>query len=218
MIVENITLQRKKGGPYFFHNLSFVAQKGKIHAVEGKNGVGKSVLFRLLEEQKVEEGIGEVVVSTQAICSMPQKFDESLVGPFSFLENLRCSRLGKYPKMGRKKKEPLLTREEETLLERFHIDQHLPVEKLSGGQRQILSLLLHVRKSCEVLLLDEPTAALDEENAEMVFEFLRLLPGQTILVICHDRELLARYVTGDFFVLQRNSDGVRTMGLSQKSV
>ena len=62
----------------------------------------------------------------------------------------------------------------------------------SGGQRQILSLMMVLQREFDVLLLDEPTATLDEQNARMVFDFLHTLAEAqiTLLVVCHDPELL----------------------------
>src|SRR6202012_3133076 len=45
-----------------------------------------------------------------------------------------------------------------------------PMGTLSGGQRQALTLLMSVMDSCKVLLLDEPTAALDPRSAEVVMK------------------------------------------------
>lgn len=84
------------------------------------------------------------------------------------------------------------------LVDRFHIDRKKPVHLLSGGQRQILALLMVLQTPIDYLLLDEPTATLDEENAEMVFEFLQGLTqeGLTIFVVCHDKDLVERFLTG----------------------
>ena len=45
-----------------------------------------------------------------------------------------------------------------------------PMGTLSGGQRQALTLLMSVMDSCKVLLLDEPTAALDPRSADIVMK------------------------------------------------
>ena len=58
--------------------------------------------------------------------------------------------------------------------------------RLSGGQRQRIALARAILKDAPILLLDEPTAALDTESEALVVEALfRFMKGRTILVIAH---------------------------------
>ena len=61
-----------------------------------------------------------------------------------------------------------------------------------------------------------PTAALDEQNAKIVFEFLKTLTcqGVTQLVVCHDRELVDHYADGQQFQMEIKSDGLRHLKVS----
>ena len=82
------------------------------------------------------------------------------------------------------------------------------MHQLSGGQRQILALMMKLQGNPGLLLLDEPTAALDEENAGLVFDFLKGLP-LTVLAVCHDEELVERYTTGNRLQMYIGKDNVR---------
>lgn len=194
MKVANLSFKHQKEGLYFFKELSFELEEGQIHALHGKNGVGKSVLLHLLSEQSDE------------IALLTQQYDQILVGQFSFLENLQFASLKRFPSPFARLKSSIQMPD---LLEKFHIDLNLPVNKLSGGQRQILALLMKLQKETKALLLDEPTAALDEQNATMVFEFLQSLEGVTMLIVCHDRELIERYTTGRHLYLEVGTNGQR---------
>jgi ATPase subunit of ABC transporter with duplicated ATPase domains len=70
-----------------------------------------------------------------------------------------------------------------------------------------------LQQHVDVLLLDEPTATLDEQNAEWVFEFLKALTFKnvTLLVVCHDRELIQRYANGHHLQLEVHPSGLRTI-------
>ncbi|HLB52402.1 MAG TPA: ATP-binding cassette domain-containing protein [Chlamydiales bacterium] len=204
MQIKNLSFQHHAGAP-FFQNLSFELEEGLIHALHGKNGVGKSVLLHLLSQQ-IDHHIegGEAAL-------MNQQFDLTLVQQFSFLENLQFSLLSRFPNPLKKIKAHAIPEQFIQLLKQFHIDVHIPVCQLSGGQRQILALLMKLQKAPRILLLDEPTATLDEQNAEMVFEFLSRLRGVTMLIVCHDQELIQRYTTGQELYLEIGSNGVRQL-------
>jgi ABC-2 type transport system ATP-binding protein len=193
MQVKSLTYRHHKNGSDFFKDLSIELEPG-IHALHGKNGVGKSVLLNLLSQE------------VKGAALMNQQFDQTLASQFSFLENLQFGKLSRFPSpFARLKAADTLL----PILETFHINPYLPVYKLSGGQRQILALLVKLQQKADILLLDEPTATLDEENAKMVFEFLRTLTDKTILVVCHDVELVKRYATGKHLRLEMDKEGVR---------
>ncbi len=75
------------------------------------------------------------------------------------------------------------------------------VSRLSSGERQRLSLLRLICNRPKVLLLDEPTANLDPENAERVEQLLenyRVQQGASILWVSHDPEQISRVATRHF--------------------
>jgi ABC-2 type transport system ATP-binding protein len=207
MKVKNLTFQHHAKAPYFFKDLSLDLESGLLHALHGKNGVGKSVLLNILSRKIDSDAIitGEIVADSVELIS--QQFDQTLAPQFTFLENLQFGSLKRFPHPFRRLKKPSLDK----LLEPFHIDINLPVCKLSGGQRQILALLLKLQQRPSLLLLDEPTATLDEQNALMVFEFLKTLKEITLLVVCHDRDLIQHYTTGQHLHLDIDAEGTRRL-------
>jgi ABC-type lipoprotein export system ATPase subunit len=88
---------------------------------------------------------------------------------------------------------------------------------LSGGQRQILAILMALQKSASILLLDEPTAALDDKNSSMVMSFLNELlatdKNLTVLIICHDKELVDTYAHSQYHQIEVHDDNTRTIEL-----
>ena len=173
-------------------------KKGSIHGIVGENGAGKSTLLKMLfgiyhptsgeirfmgqvvqwknPRTAIENGIGMV----------QQHF--SLVESLSALDNII---LGHEPTQG-----PLgyLNREEaREKLEKLIPSPHLrvpweaKVEELSVGFRQRIEILKLLYRSCDVLILDEPTAVLTPQEIDDLFEVLRQLraQGKTILIITH---------------------------------
>jgi energy-coupling factor transporter ATP-binding protein EcfA2 len=211
MQVHQLSFMHHKNAPYFFKDLSFTLAAGKLHALHGKNGMGKSVLLHLLSRKAPPQSIvaGRIIGGENAIL-VNQRFDQMIADQFSFQDNLKFACMSSFPHPFSRLKNPDFSPD---FVEKFHIDPSKPASKLSGGQRQILALLMVLQKERSVLLLDEPTATLDEQNATLVFEFLTTLSLQnvTLLVVCHDRELMNRYVDGQHLYLEMGVNGLREL-------
>lgn len=206
MKVQNLYFQHEKESSYFFQDLSFELEPGCIHALHGKNGTGKTILMQLLAG-KILPISGKVMGSGSA-AFVNQRFDQMLADQFTFEENLKFASLTRRPSLFSGLKPPL---NDLNLAQQFQINPKIPVKYLSGGQRQILALLMVLQKKVNTLLLDEPTATLDAQNAKMVFDFLKTLAkeGMTLFVVCHDRELMEEYTSGKRFLLTQDLSGKR---------
>lgn len=211
MHVHQLSYKHHKTAPYFFKDLSFKLHPGRMHALHGKNGTGKSILLGLLTRKTPPQSVieGEIRGSENAVL-VNQRFDQMMADQFSFEENLKFACMTRFPNPFTRLKAPRFLPD---FLDRFNIDISQPVSKLSGGQRQILSLLMVLQQKRKILLLDEPTATLDEQNAALVFEFLKTLTLQdvTLLVVCHDQDLVNDFADGDHLYLSVNPHGLRTL-------
>lgn len=217
--IQHLGFKFKPEDRCFFKELSMTLDAGKLYFLRGENGAGKSTLLRLLQggAEKGEQMLGTIEIqghlvkfnelskpSNQAlfkhISLVPQKFDEMLASQLSFKQNLSLASMGRYPRLSKLPEHQVIPH----FVERFFIDLDKPIHSLSGGQRQVLSILMALQKDATVLLLDEPTAALDDQNADMVMSFLTELvaaSGLTVLIICHDKELILKYAQHGYFEL-----------------
>jgi putative ABC transport system ATP-binding protein len=215
---------------WFYTDASCTFTHNKINFIRGKNGSGKSTLFRLLmgKREALEELSGTITWHNKTlnltyeddrnylkkhIRLAPQKFDLMFADQFTFKQNLQLASLPQYPGLKTFKETVTIP----SLIERFGINYTVPVGMLSGGQRQILAILMALQKPASLLLLDEPTAALDDKNSRMVMEFLRdLLAAHTeltILIICHDKELVDEYAEKSYYQIEVHDDNTRSIKL-----
>lgn len=211
MKVHHLSFKHHPQAPYFFKGLSLELEKGKLHALLGKNGSGKSMLLHLLTHAGPGHGIMEREISgTENAVLVNQRFDQMIADQFTFLENLQFACMGQFAHPF-SRLSPIRFFPE--FIEPFQIDLSKPAKLLSGGQRQILALLMVLQQQPGLLLLDEPTAALDAQNAKMVFKFLTTLTQQnvTLLVVCHDLQLIEEHVNGLRLCLKVETDGLRRL-------
>ncbi len=215
---------------WFFVGAQCTFKHNTLNFIRGKNGSGKSTLFRLLTGRLeiLEEVSGTVAIGNKSINLAhpddrsylkshvrlaPQKFDQMLADQFTFPQNLKLASLPQYPSLKSFQETVTIP----PLVDRFGIDYTVPVGMLSGGQRQILAILMALQKTASILLLDEPTAALDDKNSSMVMSFLNDLltadKNLTVLIICHDKELVERYAKTQYHQIEVHDDNTRTIEL-----
>jgi|GEM_PF-564967 len=214
-------------GSSFFADISATFAAGNIHGIVGKNGSGKSTLFRilqgnisrgetlggLLEIDGISIDLKDPTQRKQCnrhIKAVVQNIDEMVVPICTVQQNLQLANLPLFPRLARL---PHI-HSFEGILNKARIDLSSYVHQLSGGQRQILALLMALQQNAPVLLLDEPTSALDMQNARMVMECVNVL-AQTkqlvVVIISHDRELVKECVTGTIFEIQQQENGQRKL-------
>jgi putative tryptophan/tyrosine transport system ATP-binding protein len=93
-----------------------------------------------------------------------------------------------------------------------------PMGTLSGGQRQALTLLMSVMDSCKVLLLDEPTAALDPRSADLVMRTAEeLIKDYKLTAIFITHNLKDAFNYGDRIILMGEGQIVKDLNTSEKN-
>jgi iron complex transport system ATP-binding protein len=177
---------------------------GRITALVGPNGAGKSTLMLALAgligaTGTVRLGVRDLVdmpIAERAnvVAFMPQALPPG-VG-LSVLESVMAS-LRASPMAGPQTRGLRLRQRAFATLERLSIGD-LALEqlnRLSGGQRQLVSLAQAVVRQPRVLLLDEPTSALDLRHQTQVMGLVRELAGEgkVVVIVLHDLNLAARW-------------------------
>ncbi len=215
----------------FFSNISCQFSRGAIHGIVGKNGSGKSTLFRILQGRTQSGELMDGILtidgvsinlaesSAQRHCStlikaVVQNINEMVVTTCTVQQNLQLANMPEYPGLQRLPEADDIS----NIFKKVGIRPDMYVSQLSGGQRQILAILMMLQQSAQVLLLDEPTSALDAHNAFMVMDCVQELAKSkdlVIIIISHDQELVNACVTGSLFEIQLRDTGERALHLMQ---
>ncbi|AVM00410.1 heme ABC transporter ATP-binding protein [Gordonia iterans] len=184
------------------HGVSLTAHPGQILALVGPNGCGKSTLLSVLSGVRHPRS-GTVRLDDEHLHSIPVRElarHRALVTqqnrvdtPFTVREVVE---LGRYPWL----RTPEAARTAEIVRAAVAscgiadlVDRQFP--QLSGGQQARVSLARALAQDTPVLLLDEPTAALDIGHTEQTLRILRRRAdaGTTIILVVHDLSLAAAY-------------------------
>lgn len=88
------------------------------------------------------------------------------------------------------------------------------INELSGGQQQRVSIVRALIKDCKILLADEPTGNLDEENGRLIFDALKdISKDRLMIVVSHDRD--SAYAYGDMVIEMNDGVAKQTHCLTQ---
>ncbi|WP_340022853.1 sugar ABC transporter ATP-binding protein [Paenibacillus sp. FSL K6-1096] len=170
---------------------------GEVHALMGENGAGKSTLIKVLTGvYSIDEGSVDMEGRSIAMHS-PQESqaagistvyqEVNLCPNLSVAENIF---IGREPRrLGRIHWKEMNRRAAELLRERMNlqIDVTLPLQSYSVAVQQLVAIARALNISARVLILDEPTSSLDQNEVEQLFRIMRKLKqdGLAILFVTH---------------------------------
>jgi ABC-type sugar transport system ATPase subunit len=193
---------------------------GSVHAIVGENGAGKSTMVNILS------GVLEPDSGTVLLAGEPVKFrtpsdamragiatiyqERALVSQLTVGENIvlghKQSRLG----LIEKRREQSFAR---SFLEQAHlsVDPRRRLSSLPPAQQQLVAIAKALSLNARLLILDEPTAALTNEEAENLFSLIRRLREQGIAVLYITHRLREVERIADTVTVLKDGRLVRTM-------
>jgi ABC-type multidrug transport system ATPase subunit len=189
-MIRGRDLEKRYGRKRVFRGVDVVVPPGGFSLVTGPNGSGKTTLLRLFAGLAVPTR-GDLVVGV----------DRSQIGylahePLVYRELTAVENLDLYSRLYRV---PERRERIGMLLERFSLweARNERVSTFSRGMTQRLALCRAMVHDPDLLVLDEPYSALDEEGAALLDRELAALAGRrTVVVATHDPERLASFQTG----------------------
>ncbi|WP_410955175.1 sugar ABC transporter ATP-binding protein [Raoultella planticola] len=175
-------------------NVAFTLRGGSVHALTGANGAGKSTLMAVLCGTHAHYE-GEIVINNQPVSVrsprdakqlgihlVQQEVDVALVPGLSIAENIMLDLLAE-PGLGfswravREQAREALAQLDITL------DVRRPIDSCTLAEKQQILLARALSHHCRFLILDEPTAPLDQHESERLFTVVRRLQQQGIGVV-----------------------------------
>ena len=200
--LENLSFQYDKNLPNILNNFSFEIKKGEKIAIKGQTGSGKSTLVNIISGLINPSGgsifIDGVLVSSKNlhnwqknVAIVPQTV---FLNDGSILENIAIAHDKKVINFEKVKNSAELAQINnfiESLPNNYNEKVGERGVRLSGGQRQRLGIARALYRNANVIILDEPTNALDVETEKLVMDSIsKLSKDITLIMISHSNSSL----------------------------
>ncbi|MBJ7220463.1 MULTISPECIES: sugar ABC transporter ATP-binding protein [unclassified Brenneria] len=174
--------------------VNFTLEGGSIHALTGANGAGKSTLMTILSGAYrhyrgdiLIDGVPVDIHSPRAakrhgIHLVQQEVDVALVPSLSVAENIMLDTLAQ---TGHLLDWPRLYRQAQALLDQLGVDLNVRrrLDRCSLAEKQQILLARALSHECRFLILDEPTAPLDQAESARLFQVVRRLRAEGIGIV-----------------------------------
>lgn len=219
-ILEMNHISKTFGGSKALSDVHLTVEEGEIHALLGENGAGKSTLMNVLTGV-IEADAGSILfdgkkfphptisaMEAAGIAFVHQELD--VINDLTVYENIfLCREILKKFRLLDKKKMIAQTRE---LFEHLgvNIDPMIMVSELKTGQKQLLEICRALHADAKLLILDEPTTALSNDEIDHLFGILTNLKkqGKSFIFISHKMPEIFRI--SDRYTVLRNGTFVST--------
>ncbi|AJY74158.1 sugar ABC transporter ATP-binding protein [Paenibacillus beijingensis] len=220
-------LDKRFGLHYALSQISIDIRPGEVHALVGENGAGKSTFIKIITGVYTADGGRIYWNGTEQAIFHPKHArelginvihqDRHLIPSFSGMENLFLGM--EYPK--RKLKIGIhwnrMSKRAEQLKKELGIQLNLKktAQEMSPSERTILEILRAMMLDCRLLILDEPTASLTDQETELLFKLIHKLTAQgtAILYVSHRMDEIFRL--SDRITVLRNGKLAGTVNKSE---
>ncbi len=213
-------LTKRFGGVTALEQVGFELHRGEVLALAGDNGAGKSTLIKAISGVHQPDE-GEIVYKGERVSLRNPRHAreigiETIYQDLSLADNLDVGAniflgrepaaplFGLIPRLDRRR----MREAARQVLEPLDVDLEerklgLPVRALSGGQRQAVAIGRAIFWKAELLIMDEPTAALGVPEQRKVIELIRSLRRQNVAVIFISHNLVDIFAVADRILVLR---------------
>jgi D-xylose transport system ATP-binding protein len=220
-LLEMRNIVKEFPGVKALDGVSFSLEEGEFHALVGENGAGKSTLMKVLSGVYPHGSYeGEILVNgeTRAFAGVRDSEKAGIAIVFQELSLVKELTVGENIFLGR---EPSrlgvinwseLYHRTSKLLEDLNLslDPRVQVGNLGIGQQQLVEIAKALSQNANILVLDEPTAALTESEVETLFDILRRLLARGVGIIYISHKLDEVFAMADRITVLRDGTTVGT--------
>ena len=213
LLIEARGICKSFPGVKALDNVGFELRAGEVHALMGENGAGKSTMMKILSGVYTKDA-GEVLLDGQPIEVKGPAHAQSLgIGiihqELHLMPHLSAAQnvfIGREPRkaLGWFLDEDQLNRDAQALFDRIHLDvaPTTRIGSLTVARQQMVEIAKALSHQSRVLIMDEPTAALNDREIEELFRIVRQLKREGVGIV---------YISHKMDEIQRISDRITVM-------
>lgn len=222
-ILEMNHITKEFSGVKALDDVNFKVRQGEIMAICGENGAGKSTLMNVLSGvYPYGEYNGDIVYSGE-ICKFHSIRESEHKGIVIIHQELALSpflSVAENVFVGNERKHNGIIdwtqtrRDAQKLLERvglMHEDVNVPVNTLGVGKQQLIEIAKALGKKANLLILDEPTAALNDRESQQLLELMLQLKAQGMTCIMISHKLNEISYVADSITIIRDGKTIETL-------
>jgi len=213
-------------GTVALDDVSFSVNRPEIHAVVGENGAGKSTLMNVISGN-LQPDKGEIYFEGQKVKIRSPRDAQNLGISIVHQELALCPHLtvaeniyiGRLPQSAGKMVDfdrlNRMSQEVLSLFDRVNIKPTDRVADLNVAQQQIVEIAKAITLNCKLLILDEPTSALSEADAAVLFKIIKDLKAKGISILYISHRLREIFELADRITILRDGKYIATLNAAE---
>lgn len=188
-MIELVNVNKTLGSKKVLDNINYCFEYGRVYGLCGHNGSGKTMLLRMISGLIVPDKGGKVIIDGKVLhsdISFPPSIgivieNMQLLPQYNAFDNL---------KLLADIKKTATDSDITESLNRVGLNSELKVKKYSLGMKQRLNIAQAIFEKPKIILLDEPTNALDSDGVDLIYKIIREEKerGAVVLVATHHKE------------------------------
>ena len=213
-------ISKNFGATRALDDVDFVLCKGEVHALIGENGAGKSTLVKILSGA-VAADQGDIFLEGRPFRSssplnsrkkgIAMIYQELNLAPhLSVQENVMLGRESHRWGFLQRKRMQRVVEEVLELVDHPEIEPNVQVKKLSVGAKQIVEIARALVGKAKVLIMDEPTSSLTQEDTAKLFQVIRQMKNRGVSIIYISHFLEEVQEVADRFTVLRDGKNIHT--------
>ncbi|HWQ77375.1 MAG TPA: sugar ABC transporter ATP-binding protein [Anaerovoracaceae bacterium] len=227
VIVKMENISKSFAGIRALNKVKIELRRGEVHALVGENGAGKSTLMKILtgvynkDEGEIyirNEQTGEMELTEVKDPLRGQRLGMSMVfQELNLLENMNIAEniligrepVGKATFVNKKKLNEMAC--EELARVQLDVNPQMMVSRLSCAQKQCIEIAKALSYKARVVVFDEPTASLSEQESKTLFNIIRKLKSEGVCIVYISHRMEEIFELADKITVFRNGEYIDTV-------
>ncbi|MFD1861739.1 sugar ABC transporter ATP-binding protein [Planococcus chinensis] len=227
-MIKMTNISKSFSGNQVLKNVQFSLEQGEIHALMGENGAGKSTLMKILTGIYSRDSGTVEVKGKEVHFTSPKQAEEAgiavihqelnILPHLSITDNMFLGNEETFGRTGIIKTKQMEQKTKKALLDLgLDIDPAAPASSLSVGQQQIVEIAKALAVDAEVIVMDEPTAALTDREIDTLFATIRELQARGVSFIYISHRMEEIFSLCDRITILRDGEYVGEKRISETS-